>query len=74
MPWAQSSTVLAFMLSDSEVAFRQIPSRIFDVPLKQWTLPPFPFRVISIALDQAQQLLVVLQAPTEEYVITQASS
>lgn len=66
-PWAQSTTTLAFLIGSSEVAFRQIPSRVFGVSLREWSLPPSPFRIAAIAIDPAQELLVIVEPPTRQY-------
>lgn len=64
LPWVLSSTVFAYALSDNQVRLRQIPSRIFGVLARQWDLPPFAFGISGIAIDQSQELLVVLELST----------
>lgn len=65
---AISSTLLAYVRNETEVHFIQIPSEVFDIPARQWELPPFPYTISKLAIDQSQELLVILTLPDAAYV------
>lgn len=66
---ALSSSLLAYVSNDTQVNFLQIPSEVFDIPARQWKLPPFPDNIVALAIDQTQELLVILTLCVAPYVL-----
>jgi hypothetical protein len=60
--WELYGNVWAHSRGNDAISFVQIPSRLRDIPLRQWTIRlDFPMRDFS--MDPSQDLLVAIEMP-----------
>ena len=63
--WELCGNVFAqYARDNSEIQFKQLPSRSRDIHEKDWTVDARAFEIQDFGMDPGQDLLVVIERPT----------